>query len=87
MLIGTKLWAAAHLIANGALADVLLFGGFLVWAIFDFKAARMRDRAAGVRHAALGASRDVAAVGAGLLVWFVFAFYLHAWLIGVRPFA
>ena len=87
MLIGVKLWAAAHLIANGTLADALLFGGFLLWAIFDFKAARARDRATGVRHAAVGTSRDVKAVVAGLVIWVAFAFYLHAWLIGVRPFA
>jgi uncharacterized membrane protein len=87
MLIGIKLWAAAHLVANGTLADVLLFGGFLLWAILDFKAARARDRAAGVRHAALGASRDIAALVVGLVVWLLFALHLHAWLIGVRPFA
>lgn len=87
MLAGVKLWAAAHLIANATLADVLLFGGFLAWAIFDFKAARARDRAAGVRYPAVAVSRDIKAVVAGLVVWIVIAFYLHAWLIGVRPFA
>jgi uncharacterized membrane protein len=86
MLIGIKLWAAAHLIANGTLADVVLFGAFLVWAVFDFKAARARDRAAGVRHLATGAIPDVKAIVVGLVVWFVFVRYLHAWLIGVRPF-
>lgn len=86
MLIGIKLWAAAHLIANGTLADVVLFGAFLVWAVFDFKAARARDRAAGVRYPATGVIPDVKAIVIGLAVWFVFARYLHAWLIGVRPF-
>jgi uncharacterized membrane protein len=87
MLIGIKLWAVAHLIANGTLADVLLFGGFLAWAVFDFKAARARDRAAGVRYAPTGAPRDLAAIAIGFAAWIVFALYLHAWLIGVRPFA
>jgi uncharacterized membrane protein len=86
MLAGIKLWALAHLIANGTLADVLLFGAFLAWAIFDFKAARARDRAAGVRYPAVAAARDIKAVVAGLVVWAAFAFYLHGWLIGVRPF-
>lgn len=86
MLVGVKFWAAAHLIANGALADVFLFGAFLLWAVFDFKAARARDRAAGVRYPALAASQDVKAVAAGLVVWVLFAFYLHAWLIGVPAF-
>lgn len=87
MLIGIKLWAAAHLLANGTLADVLLFGAFLVWAVFDFRAARARDRALGVRYAPQGARRDAAAVVIGLVAWIVFARYLHAWLIGVQPFA
>lgn len=87
MVIGIKLWAAAHLIANGTLADVLLFGSFLAWAVFDFKAARARDRAAGVQYAPTGAARDVVAIAVGLAAWIVFALYLHAWLIGVRPFA
>ena len=87
MLLGVKLWAAAHLVANGTAADLLLFGSFLVWAVLDFKSARARDRAAGTRHAALGVSRDVAAIVLGLVVWYVFARYLHAWLIGVQPFA
>ena len=46
MVAGVKLWAFAHLLANGTVADLLLFGSFLVWAIFDFRAARRRDRAA-----------------------------------------
>src|SRR5688572_23536035 len=47
MLLSVKVWAVAHLLANGTLADVVLFGSFLVWAILDFRAARQRDRAAG----------------------------------------
>ena len=45
-ILSVKLWALAHLLANGTLADVLLFGSFLAWAIFDFRAARQRDRLA-----------------------------------------
>ena len=87
MLIGIKLWAAAHLLANGTLADVLLFGAFLVWAVFDYKVARARDRATAVRYPPLGVTRDVAAIAIGLVAWIVFARYLHAWLIGAHPFA
>lgn len=87
MILGIKLWAIAHLIANGRLADLLLFGAFLVWAIFDFKAARARDRAAGTRYAAISAARDIVAVAIGTLAWAAFALYAHAWLIGVKPFA
>lgn len=45
-VLSVKLWALAHLVSNGNLADVVLFGSFLVWAVLDFKAARKRDRVA-----------------------------------------
>ncbi|MCC6532887.1 MAG: NnrU family protein [Burkholderiales bacterium] len=86
MLVGVKLWALAHLISNGRLGDVLLFGAFLVWAVFDFKAARARDRAAGTRYPSASLARDAVAVAIGLALWAAFAFHLHAWLIGVGPF-
>jgi uncharacterized membrane protein len=86
MVLGTKLWAFAHLIANGNLADVLLFGGFLVWAIVLFAKSRRRDRAAGTTYAAAGAARDVMAVVGGTGFWAVFAMLLHTLLIGVAPF-
>jgi uncharacterized membrane protein len=86
MVVGTKVWAFAHLISNGRLADVLLFGSFLVWSIVLYAASRRRDRKAGVRRVAGPASRDVIAVAIGLLAWAAFAFWLHGSLIGVRPF-
>ena len=85
MLLATKVWALAHLIANGTLADLLLFGGFLVWAIADFAVSRRRDRAEGVTYPALGISRDLAVLVVGLVGYVVFAFWLHGLLIGVRP--
>ena len=45
-ILSVKLWALAHLLSNGTLADVMLFGAFLVWALMDFRAARERDRKA-----------------------------------------
>lgn len=87
MIVGVKLWALAHLIANGRLADLILFGAFLLWAVFDFRAARGRDRSTGIRRVAVGVSRDLIATAIGLALWAAFAFHLHAWLIGVRPFA
>ena len=86
MVAGVKVWAFAHLIANGTLADVLLFGSFLAWAILDYASARRRDRAAGTEYVAGPITRDLSAVVAGLAAWTAFAFWLHAWLIGVRPF-
>jgi uncharacterized membrane protein len=86
MILGVKSWAFAHLIANGTLADVVLFGSFLVWAVVDFAASRKRDRAAGTVYPAGTIARDAIAVVIGIIVWAVFAFYLHERWIGVRPF-
>jgi uncharacterized membrane protein len=86
MILGVKVWAFAHLIANGTLADVVLFGAFLAWAVLDYIASRRRDRAAGTMYPAGPASRDLIAIGAGGLAWAIFGFVLHGPLIGVRPF-
>jgi uncharacterized membrane protein len=86
MVLGVKLWALAHLLANGTLADVLLFGSFLVWAIFDFRSARRRAPQAGTTPAGSSGAATGMTVVVGLAAWAVFAFWAHAWLIGVRPF-
>jgi len=86
MILGVKAWALAHLIANGMLADVVLFGAFLVWAIVDFITSRKRDRAAGTQYPEGVISRDAMVVVAGLAAWAGFAMFLHAKLIGVAPF-
>ncbi len=86
MVLGVQIWAVAHLIAKGTLAAVVLFGAFLVWAVVDFLSARRRDREAGTRYPAGALAGDAVTVVAGLAVWALFAFLLHGWLIGVRPF-
>ncbi|MFO1244675.1 MAG: NnrU family protein [Ramlibacter sp.] len=86
MVLAVKVWALGHLLANGNLADVLLFGGFLVWAALSFKAARGRDRAAGTTYPAGTAAGTAITVVVGLLAWAGFAFWAHGVLIGVRPF-
>ena len=85
LLAGVKTWAFAHLIANGTLADILLFGAFLVWSIAAYASARRRDRRAGTVYPVGPVMRDVTAVVAGLVAWAAFVFWLHAWLIGVAP--
>lgn len=90
MLLATKLWALAHLLANGTLADVLLFGGFLAWAVVDRISVKRRELAGRVRAApGLPPSglNDVIVVVAGLALYGLFVFWAHAWLFGVRPFA
>jgi uncharacterized membrane protein len=86
MTLGIKVWALAHLIANNTLADVLLFGGFLVWAVLVFRAARARDRSEGKVYPSGTVGATAIAVAAGVLVWAVFAFWAHERLFGVRPF-
>jgi uncharacterized membrane protein len=85
MLLGVKAWALGHLLANNTVADVLLFGSFLAWAVLDFRAARKRDRAQGTVYAPGTVSRTVIAVVVGVVAWAVFAFWLHRVLIGVSP--
>jgi len=87
MIIGVKVWAFAHLLSNGRLADVVLFGAFLAWAIADFIAARKRDRAAGTTYPAGNVLGTVITVVIGVVLWVAFVAGLHQWLIGVRPFA
>lgn len=86
MVLAVKAWAFAHLLANNTLADVLLFGGFALWAVLDFRSARQRDRAAGTRYPAGRAGATMLTVMLGLTLWAAFAFWLHAMLFGVRPF-
>jgi uncharacterized membrane protein len=86
MVLGVKFWALAHLLANGQLAQVLLFGSFLAWAVLDFIACRRRDRATGAQYAAGSLSMTVVTLVAGGLAWMAFALHLHGWLIGIRPF-
>lgn len=86
MVAGVKIWAFAHLLANGTLADVLLFGSFLAWAVLSFIAARRRDRAAGTAYPVGSATGNAITVATGLVAWAAFAFALHRPLIGVGPF-
>ena len=86
MILGVKLWAFAHLIANGSVADVVLFGSFLLWAILDFRASRRREKHARDIPIFISYKRDAIAIIIGGALWYVFAFYLHGLLIGVKPF-
>lgn len=86
MVLGVKVWAVAHLLANGRLGDIVLFGAFLVWAVLDFRSARQRDRAAGVTPPAATPTGDIITVAAGLAGYVIFALWLHTRWIGVTVF-
>ncbi len=85
MVLGVKTWALAHLLANGSLSGLLLFGGFLAWAVALFVVSRKRDRAAGITYPAGSAGRTALTVAVGALAWAAFAMWLHGLLIGIRP--
>lgn len=88
MLLAVKCWALAHLLANGALADVLLFGCFLVWAVADRISVKRRAAAGQLRSPPAlpgGMANDAIALVGGLAVYLVFVLWAHAWLFGVRP--
>ena len=87
MTLSVKVWALGHLLSNGNLADVLLFGGFLVWSVLVFRAARKRDRQS--LHSAPEGKllSTLLAVVVGTGVWAAFLMGgLHLWLVGVMPF-
>jgi len=86
MTVGFGLWALAHLLSNGRLADVVLFGAFLAWSVVLFAVRRARDRAAGTAYPPGALARDAIAAIAGIVAALVFALFLHAPLIGMRPF-
>lgn len=85
MVLGVKTWALAHVLANGTLSGLVLFGSFLAWAVALFIASRRRDREAGVVYAPGRAGRTVLTVLVGALAWAAFAMWLHGLLIGIRP--
>lgn len=84
MLLATKLWATAHLLANGTLADVVLFGAFLAWAVADRISVKRRPRPP-VPGAPRRPANDAIALLAGLALYGLFLWRGHAWLIGVSP--
>jgi uncharacterized membrane protein len=85
MILGVKLWALTHLLVNHTLADVVLFGSLLIWAVLSFRAARRRDRIAGTAPLATQTWRTIATVVVGFVLWAVFLLKGHQALIGVSP--
>jgi uncharacterized membrane protein len=95
MVLSVKVWALAHLLANPRLADVVLFGAFLLWSVLNFRAARQRDRlvAAATETGAetavpapeVSAAATWRAIGIGVVVWAFLLSRGHTWLFGVSP--
>lgn len=85
MLAAVKIWALAHLLSNGDLAGLLLFGGFLAWAVADRISMKQRVQRP-LPGAPAGRFNDLIAVLAGLALYALFITVGHRWLIGVAPF-
>lgn len=86
MLVGVKLWATAHLIANGDLGSIILFGSFLAWAVYDRITLKRRTDAGGPPIPVGGIKNDVLAVVVGTLVFFALGYTFHPAVIGVPVF-
>jgi uncharacterized membrane protein len=86
MLVATKIWAFAHLLANGYLADVVLFGAFLAWAVVN-RISMKRRTPLPVPGAPPSRFNDIVAIVVGLGLYVAFVLWLHTWLIGVSPVA
>ena len=83
MLAGVKLWAAAHLIANGDLGSMILFGAFLAWAVFDRISLKHRSDAGAPPIPVGGIGNDLIAVAVGVVAYLALAFVFHPVVIGV----
>jgi uncharacterized membrane protein len=92
MVLSVKVWALSHLLANGNLADLVLFGSFLIWAVLNFRSARARDRAQ-VQNSDANEKAPLKpnllatliALFGGMGLWAVITFVLHAKVVGVAP--
>jgi uncharacterized membrane protein len=83
MLAGVKLWAAAHLLANGDLGSIILFGSFLGWAVFDRISIKRRTDAGAPAIPVGGWGNDLIAVAVGIVAYLALAFAFHPVVIGV----
>lgn len=85
MLAGIKLWAFAHLLANGDLASLILFGSFLAWAVVDRISVKRRVALGPLGAKTGGLTGDLIAIGGGTAVYLFLLLGGHQWLIGVSP--
>jgi uncharacterized membrane protein len=83
MLSGVKLWAFGHLLANGDLGGIILFGSFLGWAVFDRISLKRRADAGGPPIPVGGTTNDLIAVAVGIVAYLALAFAFHPVVIGV----
>jgi uncharacterized membrane protein len=86
LLVGTKLWALAHLMSNGDLGSIILFGAILGWAVFDRITLKRRTDPGGPPIPIGGTRQDIIAVVGGTLIYLALGFLFHPYVIGVPAF-
>jgi len=84
MVLSVKVWALAHVLANGTLAHLVLFGSMLVWSVLLFRASRARDKRNQVVYATGNKGATILTIEIGIAMWLVFVGWAHGWLIGVQ---
>ncbi|WP_291691301.1 NnrU family protein [Bradyrhizobium sp.] len=83
MLAGVKLWAFGHLLANGDLGGIILFGSFLAWAVFDRISLKRRSDSGGPPIPVGGVSNDLIAIVVGIIAYLALAFAFHPIVLGI----
>jgi uncharacterized membrane protein len=86
MLVGVKTWAAAHLISNGDLGSIVLFGSFLGWAVFDRITLKHRDDPGAPKIPTGGHRSDITALVLGTVLYLVLGFVFHPIVVGTPVF-
>jgi uncharacterized membrane protein len=88
LVLSVKIWALAHLLANGETSSVILFVSFLAWGVVLRISLKRRERAGEIVQRPFVSSRyDIIAIVSGIVVWIAIIWKLHEWLIGVQPLA
>ncbi|MCZ7450755.1 NnrU family protein [Agrobacterium rhizogenes] len=88
LILSVKIWALAHLLANGETSSILLFASFLAWGVVMRISLKRRERAGEkVLRPFVSGRYDVVAIVGGIVLWGAFILKLHEWLIGVQPIA
>jgi uncharacterized membrane protein len=86
MLVGVKLWAVAHLLANGDLGGIILFGAVLAWAVYDRISLKHRSDPGGPPIPLGGRKNDIAAVIVGTILYLALGLVFHPLVVGVMVF-
>jgi uncharacterized membrane protein len=86
MLVGVKTWAVAHLVSNGDLGSIILFGSILAWAVFDRISLKRRADPGGPAIPVGGVRHDVIAVVGGTILYLLLGYLFHPWVVGVPAF-